>query len=175
MAVVPYYQCDFLALIEIIIFTATSPEFSFNLFTKMEKNIKNDMMWVNLKRNAAMLKKIAFTMYPVADINRARNFYEKTLGLTMSKASSGGAWIEYDLPGGGCFAITTLAEGVKPSSNSGGTVAFEVDDLDGLVSQLKSSGVKFKLETFSTPVCRIAVILDSEGNSVTLHQLNKKQ
>lgn len=121
-----------------------------------------------------MLKKIAFTMYPVSDINRARNFYEKTLGLTMSKISAGGSWIEYDLPGGGCFAITTLAEGVKPSSNSGGSVAFEVEDLDSLVTKLKSDGVKFKLDVFPSPVCRMAVILDSEGNVVTLHQLNKK-
>lgn len=113
-------------------------------------------------------------MYPVSDINRARNFYEKTLGLAMSKISAGGSWIEYDLPGGGCFAITTLAEGVKPSSSSGGSVAFEVEDLDSLVSKLKSNDVKFKLDVFPSPVCRMAVILDSEGNAVTLHQLNRK-
>lgn len=121
-----------------------------------------------------MFKKIAFTMYPVLDINRARNFYEKTLGLTMSKMSAGGSWIEYDLPDGGCFAITTLVEEVKPSSNSGGTVAFEVEDLDSLVSKLKSNDVKFKLDIFPSPVCRMAVILDSEGNAITLHQLNRK-
>lgn len=121
-----------------------------------------------------MLKKIAFTMYPVLDMNRARNFYEKILGLAMSKVSAGGSWIEYDLPGGGCFAITTLAEEVKPSSISGGSVAFEVEDLDALVSKLKADSVKFKLDIFPSPVCRMAVILDSEGNAVTLHQLHKK-
>jgi predicted enzyme related to lactoylglutathione lyase len=120
-----------------------------------------------------MFKKVAFTMYPVIDINRARNFYEKTLGLSVSKVSSGGSWIEFDLPGGGCFAITTLAEGVKPSSNSGGSIAFEVEDLDALVSKLKANEVKFKLDIFPSPVCRMAVIVDSEGNAVTLHQLHK--
>lgn len=122
-----------------------------------------------------MLKKVAFTMYPVLDINRAREFYEKTLGLSVSKVSAGGSWIEYDLPNGGCFAITTLAEGVKPSENSGGSIAFEVDDLDTLVSRLKSDGIKFKLDIFPSPVCRMAVIIDSEGNAVTLHQLNKNK
>lgn len=121
-----------------------------------------------------MLKKVAFTMYPVLDINRAKSFYEKILGLAVSKISAGGSWIEYDLPGGGCFAITTLAEGVKPSANSGGSIAFEVEDLDALVSKLKSDGVKFKLDIFPSPVCRMAVILDSEGNAVTIHQLNAK-
>lgn len=119
-----------------------------------------------------MLKKIAFTMYPVLDINRARNFYEKILGLVVSKISAGGSWVEYDLPGGGCFAITTLAENVKPSSNSGGSVAFEVEDLDSLVTKLKSDGVKLKLDIFSSPVCRMAIILDTEGNAITLHQLH---
>lgn len=122
-----------------------------------------------------MLKKVAFTMYPVQDIKRARSFYEETLGLTVGTISAGGSWVEYDLPGGGCFAITTLAEGVKPSNNSGGSIAFEVDDLDTLVSKLKSDGIKFKLDVFPSPVCRMAVIVDSEGNAVTLHQLNKSK
>lgn len=121
-----------------------------------------------------MLKKVAFTMYPVENIDRARSFYEEKLGLVVGKISAGGAWVEYDLPGGGCFALTTLAVGVKPSANAGGSIAFEVDDLDQLTAGLKASGVKFKLDIFPSPVCRMAVIMDSEGNAVTLHQLNRK-
>lgn len=118
-----------------------------------------------------MIKKVAFTMYPVEDMERARHFYEKILSLKAGAISAGGAWVEYDLPGGGCFAITTLAEGVKPNPNAGGSVAFEVDDLESLVDQLKSQGVKFKLDIFATPVCKMAVMLDSENNALTLHQL----
>lgn len=118
-----------------------------------------------------MLKKVAFTMYPVEQMDRAMNFYKNHLGLSPSKISANGAWVEYDLPEGGCFAITTLAEGVKPSTNSGGSIAFEVDNLDTLAEQLKANGVKFKLDIFSSPVCRMAVIADSEGNAITLHQL----
>ena len=86
-----------------------------------------------------MLQKVAFTLYPVLDIHRAKTFYENNFGLSPNKISANGSWVEYDLPGGGCFAITTLAEGVKPSSNSGGSIAFEVEDLDKLVEQLKSN------------------------------------
>ena len=121
-----------------------------------------------------MLKKVAFTMYPVQNMERARQFYEKTLGLTSGSVSAGGAWVEYDLPGGGCFAITTLAEEIKPSSDAGGKIAFEVEDLNALVKQLKSAGVQFKMDLFSTPVCQMAIILDSEGNALTLHQILKK-
>jgi predicted enzyme related to lactoylglutathione lyase len=118
-----------------------------------------------------MLKKIAFNMYPVTDLKRAREFYEEKLGLKLGKLSVNGAWVEYDLPEGGCFVLTTLAEGVSPSAVAGGTVAFEVENLDRLVDSLKSQGVKFKLDIFSSPVCRMAVALDSEGNSIILHQL----
>jgi predicted enzyme related to lactoylglutathione lyase len=48
-----------------------------------------------------------------------------------------------------------------------------VEDLESLAARLKSEGIKFKLDIFSSPVCKMAVILDSEGNAVTLHQLNK--
>lgn len=120
-----------------------------------------------------MIKKIAFTMYPVENMDRARNFYEQTLGIENSKISAEGAWVEYDLPGGGCFAITTLTPGITPSANAGGSIAFEVENLDDMVSRLKSAGVKFKTDIFSSPVCRMVVALDSEGNAFTLHQLKK--
>lgn len=112
-------------------------------------------------------------MYPVEDIQRAVDFYKNNFDIEPSKSSVQGAWIEYDLPGGGCFAITTLAEGNKPSANSGGTIAFEVDDLDELVARLKKNNVTFILDTFSSPVCRMAVMIDSEGNAITLHELHK--
>lgn len=120
-----------------------------------------------------MFKKVAFTMYPVQNMERARRFYEKTLGLKPGSVSAEGAWVEYDLPGGGCLALTTLAENLKPSSDSG-KIAFEVEDLDLLVKQLKANGVQFKVDIFSSPVCKMAVILDSEGNGLILHQITKK-
>ncbi|HAT6309887.1 TPA: VOC family protein [Legionella pneumophila] len=121
-----------------------------------------------------MLKKVAFTMYPVENLNRAKDFYKNNLGLTPSNISANGNWVEYDLPQGGCFAITTLAEGVTPSSVSGGSIAFEVEDLDSLTQQLKENGVTFKLDVSSSPVCRMAIIIDSEGNAITLHQIKKE-
>jgi predicted enzyme related to lactoylglutathione lyase len=119
-----------------------------------------------------MIKKIAFTMYSVRDMNRARHFYERILKLVPSAELTDGAWVEYDLDGN-CFAITTLVGDVEPSASAGGSVAFEVDNVNQLVRELKAKGVRVKLEPFSTPVCRIAVVLDSEGNALTLHQVTK--
>jgi predicted enzyme related to lactoylglutathione lyase len=118
-----------------------------------------------------MIKKIAFTMYPVTDMARARKFYEEDLGLVKTGVYGNGTWVEYDP--GGCFAITTMAP-IKPSADSGGSIAFEVDDLPGLLAKLKSKGIVVKVETMDTPVCNMAVIIDTEGNALTLHQLKRK-
>jgi len=119
-----------------------------------------------------MLKKVAFTYYPVKDMPAARAFYEGSLGLT-SRNPSTSPWVEYDLPGGGCFAITTVTP-EQPSSSAGGTIAFEVDDLDGVADNLKAKGVKFASDMIHSPVCRMMVCLDPEGNSILLHQLKPK-
>ncbi|WP_417463542.1 VOC family protein [Kordiimonas sp.] len=123
-----------------------------------------------------MLEKVAFTMYPVTDVKRARAFYEGLLGLEThgtEKIGENMAWIEYDLPGGGCFALADFTEDV-PHANSGGTIAFEVSDLDELIAHLKNNGVAFASDMFHSPVCRMAVCLDPDGNSLLLHQLKNK-
>lgn len=121
-----------------------------------------------------MIKKVAFTMYPVRDMARARAFYEDDLGLTFSSAAAEGRWVEYDLPGGGCFAITSMVPDISPSENSGGSIALEVDSIDDEMRRLKAKGVKVKVDTFASPVCRMSVILDSEGNALMLHELHRK-
>ena len=72
-----------------------------------------------------MLKKVAFTMYPVADVPRARKFYEESLGLAPGLVGNQGDnyWVEYDLPGGVCFALTNFTT-EAPSDAAGGTIAF---------------------------------------------------
>ncbi len=120
-----------------------------------------------------MYKKVAFTMYPVKDANRARAFYGGTLGLKLGSNSSNGMWSEYDLPGGGCLALFANQD-IAPSSNSGGSVALEVDDLDAEIARLEGEGVQFKAAMIHSPVCRMSIILDSEGNSIILHELKKR-
>jgi predicted enzyme related to lactoylglutathione lyase len=119
-----------------------------------------------------MFRKVAFTMYPVQDAERARKFYEETLGLTRGKYSPNGVWTEYDLPGGGCLALFATEE-IKPSADSGGCIALEVEDLDALTARLKNENVRFKAYMIHSPVCRMAVIIDTEGNAIILHELKK--
>lgn len=122
-----------------------------------------------------MFRKLAFVMYPAKDVARARSFYEETLGLSPGMVGGHGDkhWIEYDLPEGGCFAITNATPN-EPSHSAGGMVAFEVEDIGRLVAELKAKGVRFRADDIHGPACRMAICLDSEGNAFMLHQLNRK-
>lgn len=93
--------------------------------------------------------------------------YEGVLGLHKTHDTQG-EWLEYEI-GSGTFALTTIEMGHPPGSK-GAVVAFEVDDLDGFVKRLKEKAVSFAVEIFETPVCRMAVIEDPDGNQITIHK-----
>ena len=114
-----------------------------------------------------MITSIAFTVYPVSNMERARAFYEHVLGLHVSHNYQD-VWVEYDL-GGSTFAITTTEMGHTPGAK-GAVVAFELSDLDAFVHKMKERAVPFVTEIFDTPVCRMAVIEDPDGNHITIHK-----
>ena len=120
-----------------------------------------------------MLKKVAFTMFPVVDAARARAFYEQTLGLERGSHSENGIWTEYDLPGGGCLALFG-GPGASATAAGGASIAFEVEDLDALNARLKAAGVRYDSDMVHSPVCRMSIIRDTEGNSIILHQLKSR-
>jgi len=121
-----------------------------------------------------MYEKVAFTFYAVTDLPRARAFYEETLGLEVGPVygDDDKAWVEYDLPGGGCLAISNMTP-AKPGPG-GGTIALEVSDREALVERLKGEGVVFASEHIPSPVCDMSIVTDPDGNQLILHQLKKK-
>ena len=114
-----------------------------------------------------MIQSIAFLVYPVADMKRARDFYERILGLKTENSFSD-EWIEYDI-GGTTFAITTMDADHKPAAG-GAVVAFEVDDLNTAMARLKADGVQFARENMESPVCRFCIVLDPDGNEIIIHK-----
>lgn len=122
-----------------------------------------------------MLKvsEIAFSCYPVTDMARARAFYEGVLGLkaTWAVGEPGGMqWTEYDIANG-TLSLGAGAPDWKPTS-SGCSVGLEVEDFDAAIAHLREKGVKFHMEPFPTPVCRMAFVLDPDGNAVCIHKRN---
>ena len=71
-----------------------------------------------------MITGIAFYVYPVSDMARARRFYEEVL------------------------------------------------DLDMTLNRFKQLDVPFVREVFATPVCRMAIVADPDGNHIIVHKRN---
>lgn len=121
------------------------------------------------------VSEIAFTCYPVKDMARARKFYEEVLGLkpTMVVGEPGGMqWTEYDIANG-TLSIGAGAPDWVPRPD-GCSVGLEMEDFDSAIAELKAKGVKFKVDAFPTPVCRMAFIFDTEGNTICIHKRHAK-
>ena len=112
---------------------------------------------------------IAFIGHPVSDVPRAREFYEKILGLVPSMAhefQAGQWWIEYEVGG----VAVALSNAWPPGKSTGATLALEVADYDAAAEKLKGAGVPVDHGPHDTPVCRFFGIKDPDGNSITIHK-----
>jgi len=122
-----------------------------------------------------MLKviELAFCCYAMTDMKRARAFYEGALGLkpTTVTNTEHDRWTEYE------FGPYELAIGSAPAfkpSPDGCTAALEVENFDDAIAHLKKQNVKFRIEPIQTPVCRMAMIFDPDGNTICIHKRNVK-
>lgn len=114
-----------------------------------------------------MIKHVAFFVYPVTDIGRARQFYEGVLGLKLENNFED-HWLEYDIQGF-TMAITDWIEGATPC-HTGAGVGLEVAHADQTFEFMRSQGVTIVKDLFDTPVCRMGVIADPDGNGIVIHQ-----
>jgi len=119
-----------------------------------------------------MLKviELAFCCYAVTDMPRARSFYEGVLGLKATKVIEG-KWVEYEF-GPHALAIGCAPGMFKPSPD-GCSAALEVENFDEAIAHLKKHNVKFRVESCETPVCRMAMVFDPDGNTICIHKRNK--
>lgn len=117
------------------------------------------------------------TMLPVADVERARQFYAENLGLTMRATGADGTPI-FDAGNGSAIGLLQS----EPGSQSARTVlSFEVADLTAEIRELEGRGVAFEdydypdLKTenhiASMGTERAAWFKDTEGNILCLHEL----
>ncbi len=110
---------------------------------------------------------IAFTGIPVTEMKRAREFYEGVLGLQPDPELTGERWTEYAI-GGGTVAIACIGDEWKPS-DQGTSTAFEVENLEDAVARLEERKIAF--DKVDSPVCRMAVLQDPDGNKLIIHKL----
>jgi predicted enzyme related to lactoylglutathione lyase len=110
---------------------------------------------------------IAFVGIPVTNMKRAREFYEGVLGLQPDPEMTGEMWTEYSI-GSGTLAVACIGDQWKPS-DQGTSAAFEVENLEEAMARLEERQVSF--DKVDSPVCRMAVLQDPDGNKIVLHKL----
>ena len=124
-----------------------------------------------------MLTKAAVTtMLPVKDLNRAREFYEKKLGLKSLGSRQDGKFL-FAGGDGGTLALFPKPEGTKAEHTA---VSFLVKDIAREIKELEARGVVFEDYDFpglktENHVCvlgseKAAWFKDTEGNYLCLHE-----
>ena len=102
---------------------------------------------------------------PVSDMARARRFYEDTLGLTVEVEVEGTVRFK-------CGSGTGLALYEQPTEAIDRTVAaFEVDDIDAEVDELRGRGVDVEGIITLASGLRRAFFKDLDGNVIGMRQL----
>lgn len=112
---------------------------------------------------------------PVADLSRARNFYEKIFGVSLQHQELGEIGLDMAMfpmhHGDHAGAAGTLvkADSYEPS-HAGTVVYFRVDDIDECLGRVVSEGGKILTpKTSIGEYGHVAHFEDSEGNRVALH------
>jgi len=116
------------------------------------------------------IKKIAFVGVPVTDMKRAREFYEGVLGLQPDPEMTGEQWTEYSI-GEGTLAIACVGEQWKPS-NDGTSAALEVENLEEAIAEFEQRKIAY--DKLDSPVCRMAIIEDPDGNKLIIHKVKSE-
>jgi catechol 2,3-dioxygenase-like lactoylglutathione lyase family enzyme len=118
----------------------------------------------------------ATTLLPVRDIDRARDFYARVLGLEPEGARPDGKFV-FRCGNGALLALFPKPEGTKAEHTA---MSFEVPDIGAAIRALKARGASFHdydLPGFRTEghVCvlgseKAAWFSDTEGNILCIHE-----
>jgi len=115
---------------------------------------------------------IAFAIYHVTDVPRARKFYGEILGLKTCldmEIAPGTWWLEYDVGGPSALAITNFTSPVMNGTKSPG-VALEVTNHDEALAALRAAGIAITWGPNEFPVCHSFAVKDPDGNDLYIHQ-----
>jgi len=115
-----------------------------------------------------MTKSIAFTVYPVSDLDRSIEFYRDVIGLGDATKLSD-RWAEFAVDGS-TFAVATGGEQIGMAPGTGFSVGFEVEDLSEAIQKVKDRGLEAG-DPFEARGCFASFARDPDGNRFALHKL----
>ena len=123
------------------------------------------------------IKKIELSWISTSDFKKAREFFEKKLGLHVHVADEKYGWLELVGRDGGMYLGVGAGEGpespIKPGQNA--VVTFTTDDLVATKADLERKGVKFIGDVVEVPgQVKLAMFMDEDGSKFHLvEKLNK--
>jgi len=118
-----------------------------------------------------MIRAIKFVSVPVADQDRALEFYTKRLGfrvVTDQPFNDQQRWIELGLPGSGTNLVLFTPDEHRDRIGTMSNISFVADDVVRTAEELKRNGVELVQEPRSYDWGTAAVFKDSEGNVFVL-------
>ena len=124
---------------------------------------------------ASKLNKVATVIIPIADQDKALDFYVGTLGFEKTvDVPFGGPyrWIEVGLPGESTtIALAPPREGDPMEPRETG-ISLQTDDIDGYYARLRDAGVDVdeQVQRMGDPVPPMFWFRDPEGNTLMVVQ-----
>lgn len=118
-----------------------------------------------------MIKRIKFIGIPVADQDRALDFYTTKLGLRVLTDQAFGPtqrWIELSVPGADTGISLFTPPGQEDRIGTFVNTSWEVDDVMAAYAALLERGVEFVSAPVKQSWGTSVVMKDSEGNSLVL-------
>lgn len=116
--------------------------------------------------------RVAIVSVPVADQDRARDFYRDKLGFKVEAEAPMGPerrWIQLIGPGGSsAITLVTWFESMPAGSLRG--LVIDTGDIESEHARLRAAGVAIE-EIKSEPWGRYAMLRDTEGNGLVLTTL----
>jgi predicted enzyme related to lactoylglutathione lyase len=118
-----------------------------------------------------MIKQIKFVSIPVADQDRALDFYTEKLGFTIitdQPFDDKQRWIELRVPKAETRIVLFTTDEDKSRIGKLMNVSYTCDDLQKTYEELKGKGVEFEQPPKKEPWGSYATFKDSEGNGFAL-------
>jgi predicted enzyme related to lactoylglutathione lyase len=118
-----------------------------------------------------MIKGIKFGSIPVADQDRALEFYTQKLGfriVTDQPFNDTQRWIELSIPGADTNVVLFTPDEHKDRVGTFAAISFWADDVKRTYQELKAKGVEFLGEPQGADWGTFVMFKDSEGNQFVL-------
>jgi catechol 2,3-dioxygenase-like lactoylglutathione lyase family enzyme len=112
--------------------------------------------------------RVDFIRVPVDDIEKARHFYGKVLGLPRNTRLHHDDWVEYEASNVTLAVMTPHTHDYEFTPLPPGTIALGVPDVAKAKSKLEAAGVEVG-DVWDSGVCHGAGLSDPAGNRILLH------